>query len=298
MSENVNFLRAGAKKSLGKRGKISDMNSPIPLSSAQLAQFERDGFLHLPALLSSEETAHYLEVVETLCADFRAEKSLEAHQTVEIRNAIARSSQLLDLISHPVALGAMLDILGANIQLTTSHVFARTPNAGEKMSFKAIDWHADGPTPRPPTVEGEWGPVEPRLYAKIGYFLTDLSQPNMGNLRVVPGSHRRAAKPEMDATGEPKGMVELQTRPGDGVLFENRCWHAVGPNLSTQARRNIYIGYCHRWMKAIDFQSQSAELLALADPIQKQLLGASTHELSFYLPSRTPADVPLLSPHN
>lgn len=270
------------------------MNPPIRLSPAQLEQFERDGFLLLPQLLSSDETAHYLAVASRLCAQFREEKSLEAHQTVEIRNAIARCDELLELISHPAALGAMLDILGWNIQLTTSHVFARTPNVGEKMSFKAIDWHADGPNPRPPRVEGEMGPVEPRLYTKIGYFLTDLSEPNKGNLRVVPGSHRRAAKPEIDeASGEPRDMVEILTRPGDAVLFENRCWHAVGPNTSTQPRQNIYIGYCHRWMKAIDFQFQSDALVARADAVQKQLLGASSHELSFYLPDRAPDDVPL-----
>lgn len=270
------------------------MAPPVRLSPFQIAQFERDGFLLLPGLLSSSENARYLEITRGLCDDFRAESAFEIHQTVEIRNAIARCDELLELISHPVALGAMLDILGWNIQLTTSHIFARTPNPDAQTSFKAIDWHADGPTPRPPRVEGEQGPVEPRLYAKIGYFLTDLSQPNKGNLRVVPGSHRRAARPENDPlTGEPRGMIELLTHPGDAVLFENRCWHAVGPNYSKEPRQNIYIGYCHRWMKAIDFQTQSAELLARATPLQKQLLGASTHELSFYLPDRAPDDVPL-----
>lgn len=294
MSENVPFMRDSVARQRRGWRKIKVMNAPIRLSPTQLEQFERDGFLLLPGLLSSEENAHYLRVADKLSSDFRAEKGLEAHQTVEIRNAIARSEELLPLISHPAALGAMLDILGWNIQLTTSHVFARTPNVGEAMSFKAIDWHADGPNPRPPRVEGQFGPVEPRLYAKIGYFLTDLSEPNKGNLRVVPGSHRSASKPEVNpATGEPREMVEILTRPGDAVLFENRCWHAVGPNYSTQPRQNIYIGYCHRWVKAIDFQTQSEELLKSADPIQKQLLGAASHELSFYLPDRVPADVPL-----
>ena len=270
------------------------MTAPIRLSPTQLKQFERDGFLHLPALLTPDENAHYLAATSKLCDEFRAEKNLTPDQTVEIRNAVARSDELLELISHPVALGAMLDILGWNIQLTTSHVFARTPNPEARASFKAIDWHADGPNPRPPRIEGKSGPVEPRLYAKIGYFLTDLSAPNKGNLRVVPGSHKCAARPENDpATGEPQGLIELLTRPGDAVLFENRCWHAVGPNTSDQPRQNIYIGYCHRWMKAIDFERQSDELLARATPLQKQLLGAASHELSFWLPDRAPADVPL-----
>jgi hypothetical protein len=60
------------------------------------------------------------------------------------------------------------------------------------------------------------------------------------------------------------------------------------------ARKNIYIGYCYRWLKAIDFVTQPEELLAKANPIQRQLLGASTDPLSFYLPGRYDfADVPL-----
>lgn len=47
-------------------------------------------------------------------------------------------------------------------------------------------------------------------------------------------------------------------------------------------------------MKAIDFVTQPEELLAKASPIQRQLLGAATHELSYYLPSRNNyADVPV-----
>jgi len=269
------------------------METPIRLSAEQKAAFDRDGFLLLPSLLSSEEVTHYLSVVDRLDAQDREEKSLAADQTVEIRNAVSRAPELLDLISHPVATGSMLDILGWNIQLTTSHVFVRVPNPNEKANFKAIDWHADGPNPRPPVVETEYGVTEPKLYAKIGYFLTDLSAENSGNLRVVPGSHRAATKPPLDENGEPIGAIQIQTKPGDAVLFENRCWHAVGPNYAGVPRKNIYIGYCHRWMKAIDFQVQSEELLAQATPIQKQLLGGSTDELSFYLPDRAPNDVPL-----
>jgi ectoine hydroxylase len=269
------------------------METPIRLSSDQKEAFERDGFLLLPGFLSNAEVDHYLSVVDRLDTEFREEKSLAPDQTVEIRNAISRAPELLDLISHPVAVGSMIDILGWNIQLTTSHVFVRVPTPGEAPSFKAIGWHPDGPVPRAPTVETEYGVTEPRLYAKIGYFLTDLSVKDSGNLRVVPGSHRAATMPPLDESGEPIGAIQIQTKPGDAVLFENRCWHAVGPNYAGVPRKNIYIGYCHRWMKAIDFSTQSEELLAQANPIQKQLLGAATDDLSFYLPGRTPEDVPL-----
>lgn len=263
------------------------------LTDAQRADLERDGFLLLPGVLTPEQVAHFTAVVDRLDADFRAEKSMDGYGTVEIRNAIARpgGDGLLPLLDWPATFPLVADIFGWNIQLTTSHVFVRTPNPSEPPTFKAIDWHADGPNPQFPTLGG----VFPRLYGKIGFFLTDLSEPDHGNLRVVPGSHKSAKRPENDPeTGEPKGAIQVMTKPGDAVFFEQRTWHAVGPNYSTLPRKNVYIGYCYRWMKAIDFVTQPAELLDKANPIQRQLLGAATHELSFYLPSRNDfADTPL-----
>jgi hypothetical protein len=47
-------------------------------------------------------------------------------------------------------------------------------------------------------------------------------------------------------------------------------------------------------MKAIDFVSQPDDLLAKASPVQRQLLGDATAQLSYYLPGTNNfADVPL-----
>lgn len=263
------------------------------LSDEQRAAFERDGYLIVRGALSAEEVAHFTAVVDSLDADERQRRELDAHATVEIRNAVARpgGDGLLPLLDWPATFGLIADILGWNIQLTTSHVFVRTPNPGEQATFKAIDWHCDGPHPSFPVVHGTY----PRLYAKVGFFLTDLSKPDRGNLRVVPGSHLSAAPPPRDPqTGEPVGALQVLTRPGDAVLFEQRTWHAVGPNYANLPRKNVYVGYCYRWMKAIDFVTQPEELLAKANPVQRQLLGDATHELSYYLPSRNGfADVPV-----
>ncbi len=259
--------------------------------------FERDGYLVRRGALSPQEVEHYLRVVDTLAETQSGENigssTESAPQLVEIRNAIALSDELLPLLDHAGAFPLMAQLLGWNIQLSTSHVFVRTPTPREGVGFKAIGWHADGPNPRPLRIPASNGEVEPRLYAKIGYFLTDLSQPDKGNLRVVPGSHLNAERPPLDSNGEPEGAIQVLTEPGDAVFFENRIWHAVGPNYSDVACKNIYLGYCYRWVKPIDYITQSPELLSKATPIQRQLLGEVTEALSFYLPSGYSNDVPL-----
>lgn len=299
MSANVKFLRFSgygfhvADEKIGHED-FNIMTDRKHITAEQRAAFERDGFFVLRGALTPDEVRHYIGVVDRLDAEFRAEKGLAPDATVEIRNSVARSRELLGLLDHPSAFPLMVDLLGWNIQMTTSHVFVRTPTPAEAGTFKSIDWHADGPSPRPFRVQTEAGEVEPRLYAKIGYFLTDLSKPDMGNLRVIPGSHKSAKRPDIDpATGEPEGAIQVLTEPGDAVFFENRTWHAVGPNYAPHARKNVYMGYCYRWVKPIDFVTQSEELLAQASPVQRQLLGHVTDALSCYLPDRYKDDVPL-----
>lgn len=267
----------------------SPVNETPRLSPSQREEFERNGFLVLRGALNPQAIEPLIAVVDRLDEQERAQKNLAPDATVEIRNAIASAPELLPLLDHPTTFPLMVEILGWNIQLTTSHVFVRTPSPKVEASFKAIGWHCDGPNPGFPAVHG----TLPRLYAKIGYFLTDLSRPDMGNLRVVPGSHLKAAPPERDENDEPIGAIQVLTNPGDAVLFEQRLWHAVGPNYASHARKNVYIGYCYRWMKAIDFATQSEELLSRANPIQRQLLGDASDALSFYLPERYPGDTPL-----
>jgi len=258
----------------------------ITMTPQQREAFQRDGFLVVRNVLNAEQIVHFTKIVDELA---REERGGDETQTVEIRNAVARHDALLPLLDWPATFPLIADLLGWNIQLTTSHVFVRPPTPKENEQFKAIGWHCDGPSPQFPIVENQL----PRMYAKVGFFLTDLSQPDSGNLRVVPGSHLQAAPPEKDENGEPVGAIQVLTQPGDAVLFEQRTWHAVGPNYAPNARKNIYMGYCYRWLKAIDFVSQSPELIAQANPVQKQLLGAVSDPISYYLPSRFPEDVPL-----
>ena len=202
-------------------------------------QFERDGFLVMRDVLSPDQVEHFTQLVDRLAYEDRGDDEM---QTVEIRNAVARDAALLPLLDWESTFPLIATILGWNIQLTTSHVFVRPPTPKEDDAFKAIGWHTDGPNTQFPIIHNQ----QPRMYAKVGFFLTDLSQPDMGNLRVVPGSHLSATPPERDENGEPIGAIQVLTKPGDAVFFEQRMWHVVGPNYAPHARKNIYIGYCYR----------------------------------------------------
>jgi ectoine hydroxylase-related dioxygenase (phytanoyl-CoA dioxygenase family) len=258
------------------------------LTAAQKDFFEEQGYLVIPNALSSREIERFTALVDKIDCKARQERELTPDAFVEVRNAIAHEHALLELLDWPAAFPLVAELMGPSLQLNTSHVMIRPPQpSGTAASFKAIDWHRDGCEEVYP-VHGTF----PWIYTKIGYFLTDLSRPDMGNLRVIPGSHKRAERPAKSSDGaDPQGAIQVLTKPGDAVIFQQRLWHAVGPNFSNTVRKNIYMGYCYRWVKPLDYVTQSPELIAKGTPIQKQLLGDCQSEMTFWKPKEE--EVPL-----
>jgi hypothetical protein len=109
---------------------------------------------------------------------------------------------------------------------------------------------------------------------KAGYWLSDVSQPGRGNLKLVPGSHtvnRIDGAPRRDVPWpEPPGAAQVTARPGDVVLFDRRVWHARSVNGSNLTRKAVFFAYTYRWVRIRD-RFPPAALARL--PVRRQLLG-------------------------
>lgn len=248
----------------------------IRVTDEQRRQFEEDGFFLVEDALSPAEIQELLEIVDELYAKFRRERNLGPHDPFQWRNVVALHPVFRNLIDHPKMLPLVVDLIGYNIQIRTSHLDVRPPMApdaaqqklGAKDSF--FPWHSDAPNFGWPTVDG----VIPYMEMKIGYYLTDLTQHNSGAICVVRGSHRRQQR---DAEGnliiDPADIVEVNVRPGTALVWRTALLHAVTPNLSDHARKCLYYGYNYRWIRPSDYDHQAPEVLAECNPIQLQLLG-------------------------
>ena len=83
----------------------------------------------------------------------------------------------------------------------------------------------------------------------------------------------------------------MNVNAGDAFIFEQRTWHGIGRNWSGTARKTIFVGYAYRWIKPMDYITMPEAMIARCNPVQRQLLGAVSDPLSYYLPAA--ADVPL-----
>ena len=127
--------------------------------------------------------------------------------------------------------------------------FAR-PGVDHAGSTRILGWHIDGPDNGFRNLR----PRVPMLELKIGYFLSDMTQPDQGNLMVVPGSH----KTDFDPTAEAlsgfdtfPGATQVCCPAGSCVIFHNALWHTRGPSTRADGCRiMLYYAYEHPWMIA------------------------------------------------
>ncbi|MBW7459290.1 phytanoyl-CoA dioxygenase family protein, partial [Paenibacillus sepulcri] len=145
-----------------------------------------------------------------------------------------------------------------------------------------INWHQDGPHPQFPEING----LAATYYIKTCYMLSDMSEPNRGNTKIIPRSHNVVYRPDtQNVREELPDEMQVCGEPGDVFIFPQNLWHAGAPNQSSFTRRQLFLGYSPIWMRPIDYKTASERLLKDASPIRRQLLGEiSDNPFKYYVP--------------
>jgi len=226
------------------------------------ARFERDGYIVIQAGLSFDDVRAANEALD----------ALELPTAGDLRPLVDKGDLFLDHLLHPALLPHALALLGGNIIVMGSAATVIPPGA------QPMVWHEDGPRPWSyPSVGG----ARALVTVRAGIFLEDLSEPDRGNLVVVPGSHRRAFHERDRAHGEPPGAIQVRVPAGGIVLFHNALWHSTAPNTMDHARRVLYYGFSPSWHRVVDYVTPPADLLDSLErrpegerALLRQLLGA------------------------
>ena len=274
------------------------------LTDEQKAHWERDGYLILPDALTKDELQALREEVDRL--DQESQRlGRDPNAPLDVSNIIDApveglfNSQpdnqkvldsnpnevFLNLIDHPAHLGMLCELMGAAIHLAWSHLMIRPASP-----TPANRWHQDGPKPYLfPCVNG----MQACQWIRVGWYLTDLDQPDMGNLCIIPGSHRTGfpkLKTDLDHAlkitsfdqfkevgqldADVPGAMQIKVNAGDAILLHNALYHCVVRNTSNVWRKNIYYVYTPIWQRLGDRDASSPQLIARCDPVRQQLLGA------------------------
>ncbi len=217
--------------------------APLPLSPAQIAEFDTAGFVVLRGFFSTGEIARVGEAIAALAARPPSVGREMVYFEDSVRDPAVRVlSRIEKFIEHEPTLREL--VLDPRLSLAAGQLLRDEARLfKEKINFKmpggrGFEPHQD---------------IQPGWDAYADYFLSvlvtiDPSIPENGCLEVSAGHHQRGLlgekwQPLTPAQLRGVEFVRLPTMPGDVVFFDCFVPHQSAPNLTDRPRRNLYLSY-------------------------------------------------------
>ena len=221
---------------------------PKFLTSAQIAQYNEEGFLSPIDLMSEADAAKIVAQLEEV------ERLHPQHVNAENRNNAHLVLSFLDeLAFNEIILDAVEDLLGPDFSLWGSVLFIKDP---ESKHF--VSWHQDA------TYMG----MTSNNFVTPWIALSP-STKETGCMSMIPGSHRNAIVEHDETYGKDNILtrgqvvkdvdeskaVDLIMRPGQMSLHHGEIIHGSQPNRSSQRR----VGFALQSYMSHDIQQQIGE---------------------------------------
>ena len=216
------------------------------LSAAQLAEYERDGFVRLPGFLAPDE-------IEPLASACRADPEVEGALLAvadsdgnpqEVTTWTHLSDDLVGVMPRLARIvEAAEDLVGAPVYHWHSKLSMKKPGSTGRW-----DWHQDF---------GYWyydGCLRPDMTTCM--IAIDPVFKENGCVQLLRGSHK-LGRIDHQRIGEASGVdparlalikehyeaVDCVMQPGDAIFFHSNTLHASGPNTSQAPRTLLHCSY-------------------------------------------------------
>ena len=224
------------------------------LTNTQRSEFQRDGFLKLPALIGVEQVDLLKRRIEQfvsgdLTPGILRQTELASGETepraggkterdpVRKFQHVAASDDLFSAHMNSEAVRNVLSsILGASFLVYSDIIFMKPAQVGSRQPYhqdRVLGYHIDAQAP----MAGLW-------------FALDAATEANGCLRFIPGSHKARMTLEQAQEIEDKAIsagieneMVVEAEPGDAILIDSLVLHASEPNRS-DVHRWVYSCFC------------------------------------------------------
>jgi ectoine hydroxylase-related dioxygenase (phytanoyl-CoA dioxygenase family) len=247
------------------------------------AQYDRDGYLLFPGVLSVDEVQALRDALSPyLAADISGRNDFEGLKTNRVYAMLAKGAVFADLACHPLALAFAEADLGKECLL--SACLAINIHPGETVQ----PWHYDDSHYRLP---------RPRASMGVSAFWSiDETTTENGATEIIPGSHiwpeqnlpggntlatfgDKNIRDVNDDPGARSDSVQVTMKPGSLMLAKSTLWHRGGANRSSQSRMIITPQYCLGWTRPLENMSLAVPptIAATLPRRAQELIGYSIH---------------------
>jgi hypothetical protein len=196
------------------------------LTEDQRRRYERDGIVFPVPVLSPEEARQY----QSACDDLE-ERLGGRPRTVEVRQMHLHFRWAFDLATRPRVLDAVEDLLGPDLLVWATELFAKHPHD----PAISIGWHRDRP----------YTGFDAKQMTTAWIALGESAAAN-GCMRAVPGPSRaggRQAGTRTDPGVREEEIVDVVLGAGEMSLHDADILHGSGPNRSGQKRVGFVVRF-------------------------------------------------------
>jgi len=234
---------------------------PGPMTELERFMFESFGYIIIEDVLSPDECAEVLEAAKRLHKDQPKERLLQIGKGFETEPSIER------LIDHPAVLPKVRALYGDRFVLQAA--WCTVQPAGSQ----SVGWHQDGSSAY--DFKQLSYPL-PLLQLRASYNLTDQSEDYMGNMMMIPGSHRSPIGLPAELRKEVHVAPiqhTIRCKVGTVLLFHNGVWHSPMPNNRDFDRYNMHFIYSPPWLRRSDRDFTDPAFLERTTPLRRALMG-------------------------
>ena len=221
----------------------------MKLSSEQLQQFDREGYLFFPGLFTPQEIKVLTDEVPSLYAQRRPENVREKAGDVVRTNFAAHmySKPFAKLARHPRMVEPIRQLFGEDVYMHQFKINGKAAFDGDVWQ-----WHQD---------YGTWRADDQMPEARamnIAIFLDEVNEFN-GPLMFIPGSHKLGvldADHDTSTTSYPLWVINQETirllvdrggivaptgKAGGMLMFHGNLVHGSAGNITPYPRKIVYL---------------------------------------------------------
>lgn len=213
-------------------------SAPKVLSTQQIEQFNREGYLKPIRIFAADEAADLRRYFDGLLAKILA----EGGTSYSISTAHAKYPRIYDVLTNPRIVSYVADLLGENVIAWGSHFFCKMPRDG-----KTVSWHQDA----------SYWPLTPARAVTVWLAIDDADR-NNACMKFIPGSHhyghltyKMSEESEsniLDQTVEnAEGIgqpVYVELLAGECSIHSDLLLHGSEANNSDRRRCGLTLRFC------------------------------------------------------
>jgi hypothetical protein len=230
------------------------------LNQQQIEDYNRNGFVRRFRAYSPEQIAEIRRYFDRLL-----ETTIAAGgNSYSISTAHMKYGGVYDILTNPVIVDHVSDLLGDDVVAWGSHFFCKMPGDG-----KAVAWHQDA----------SYWPLSPSHAVTVWLAIDDADLDN-GCMKFIAGSHHfghltyRQSSPEehnvLDQTVENAEsfgtIVADELLAGEASIHNDLLLHGSDANLSSRRRCGLTLRYAHASVRAAMNWNEKGIVVRGSDP--------------------------------